>query len=134
MTGSQLPIGVVRTDGKENLLTAIEIAGTWDSSDPETRPAGARGRRLLRGRADAREPLSQAGRRGFQALVSPNFPRFGEVGVHVRFRRDLLLDRGERRVCWKALNPGVTVVHLIPGMTPEALSHQLCIPGFGRPC
>ena len=37
-TGSQLPIGVLRTDGKENLLTAIEIATKWDSSDPQRGP------------------------------------------------------------------------------------------------
>ena len=38
LTGSQLPIGVLRTDGKENLLTAIEIAAKWDSSDPQRGP------------------------------------------------------------------------------------------------
>mgnify|MGYP005663303219 FL=1 len=67
---------------------------------------------------------------GFQALVSPNFPDLAEVGVHVRFRRDHLLRPLGDAGLLEALDPGVTVVHLIPGMTPEALSHQLCIPGL----
>jgi L-asparaginase len=130
LTGSQLPIGVVRTDGKENLLTAIEIAGTWDSSDPERGPLVREvvvyfGDELMRGNRSHKQDAE-----GFQALVSPNFPALGEVGVHVRFRRDLLLrPRGEARL-FEELDAGVTVVHLIPGITPEALSHQLCIPGL----
>jgi L-asparaginase len=128
LTGSQLPIGVVRTDGKENLLTSIEIAGKWDSADPERGPLIREvviyfGDELIRGNRSHKQDAE-----GFQALLSPNFPALAEVGVHVRFRRDLLLrPRGEARLL-EDLNPGVTVVHLIPGMTPEALSHQLTIP------
>lgn len=130
LTGSQLPIGVVRTDGKENLLTSIEIAGKWDSADPERGPLIREvviyfGDELIRGNRSHKQDAE-----GFQALLSPNFPALAEVGVHVRFRRDLLLrPRGEARLL-EDLNPGVTVVHLIPGMTPEALSHQLTIPGL----
>ncbi|MCH1582612.1 MAG: asparaginase [Flavobacteriales bacterium] len=130
LTGSQLPIGVVRTDGKENLLTSIEIAGKWDSADPERGPLIREvviyfGDELIRGNRSHKQDAE-----GFQALLSPNFPALAEVGVHVRFRRDLLLrPRGEAELL-ENLNPGVTVVHLIPGMTPEALSHQLTIPGL----
>ena len=130
LTGSQLPIGVVRTDGKENLLTSIEIAGKWDSADPERGPLIREvviyfGDELIRGNRSHKQDAE-----GFQALQSPNFPALAEVGVHVRFRRDLLLrPRGEAELL-ENLNPGVTVVHLIPGMTPEALSHQLTIPGL----
>lgn len=130
LTGSQLPIGVVRTDGKENLLTAIEIAGKWDSADPERGPLVREvvvyfGDELLRGNRSHKQDAE-----GFQALVSPNFPALAEVGVHVRFRRDLLLrPRGEAQLL-EALHPGVTVVHLTPGITAEAVAHQLAIPGL----
>ena len=130
LTGSQLPIGVVRTDGKENLLTAIEIAGKWDSADPERGPLVREvviyfGDELLRGNRAHKQDAE-----GFQALVSPNYPALAEVGVHVRFRRDLLLrPRGEARLL-EDLNAGVTVIHLIPGITPEAVAHQLTIPGL----
>ncbi|MBL6618957.1 MAG: asparaginase [Flavobacteriales bacterium] len=130
ITGSQLPIGVMRTDGKENLLTAIEIAGKWDSADPERGPLIREvviyfGDDLLRGNR-----AHKADAEGFQALVSPNFPALAEVGVHVRFRRDLLLrPRGEAEL-HEELHTGVTIVHLIPGITPEAVAHQLAIPGL----
>ena len=53
---------------------------------------------------------------GFQALVSPNFPALAEVGVHVRFRRDLLLRPhvGEARL-HEVLDANVTIVHLTRG-------------------
>ena len=130
LTGSQLPIGVLRTDGKENLLTAIEIAAKWDSMDPERGPLVREvvvyfGDELLRGNRSHKQDAE-----GFQALVSPNFPALAEVGVHVRFRRDLLLrPRGEARLIGEC-DRGVTVVHLTPCMTAEALAHQLAMPGL----
>lgn len=130
ITGSQLPIGVVRTDGKENLLTAIEIAGKWDSGDPDRGPLVREvviyfGDDLLRGN---RAHKSDA--EGFQALSSPNFPALADVGVHVRFRRDLLLRPRGAAELREALETGVTVIHLFPGITHEAVAHQLAIPGL----
>jgi len=130
LTGSQLPIGVLRTDGKENLLTAIEIAAKWDSADPNRGPLVREvviyfGDELLRGNRAHKQDAE-----GFQAMTSPNFPALAEVGVHVRFRRDLLLrpvGEPELRV---DIDPNVTVVHVHPGLTAEALGHQLSQPGL----
>lgn len=129
-TGSQLPIGVLRTDGKENLLTAIEIATKWDSSDPQRGPQVREvviyfGDELIRGNRAHKQDAE-----GFQALVSPNFPALAEVGVHVRFRRDLLLRPvGEPRLN-EDLDSNVTIVHLTPALTAEALRHQLSQTGL----
>jgi len=130
LTGSQLPIGVVRTDGKENLLTAIEIAGKWDSTDPDRGPLVREvviyfGDDLLRGNRAYKQDAE-----GFQALVSPNYPALAEVGVHVRFRRDLLLRPRGAAALHEQLDTGVTIIHLVPGITPEAVAHQLAIPGL----
>lgn len=130
LTGSQLPIGVVRTDGKENLLTAIEIAGKWDSADPDRGPLVREvviyfGDDLLRGNRSHKQDAE-----GFQALVSPNYPALAEVGVHVRFRRDLLLRPRGAAALHEQLDTGVTIIHLVPGITPEAVAHQLAIPGL----
>ena len=81
LTGSQLPIGVLRTDGKENLLTAIEIAAKWDSGDPQRGPLVREvviyfGDELLRGNRAHKQDAE-----GFQAMTSPNFPALAEVGV-----------------------------------------------------
>jgi len=130
LTGSQLPIGVLRTDGKENLLTAIEIASRWDSSDPAQGPLVREvviyfGDELIRGNRSHKQDAE-----GFQALISPNFPALAEVGVHVRFRRDLLLrTKGEPKLN-EELDTNVTIVHLTPGLTPEAVRHQLSQPGL----
>lgn len=130
LTGSQLPIGVLRTDGKENLLTAIEIAAKWDSGDPERGPLVREvvvyfGDELLRGNRAHKQDAE-----GFQAMVSPNFPALAEVGVHVRFRRDLLLRPvGEPRLM-ENLETGVAIIHLMPGLRSEALRHQLAMPGL----
>ena len=130
LTGSQLPIGVVRTDGKENLLTAIEIAGKWDSTDPDRGPLVREvviyfGDDLLRGNRAHKQDAE-----GFQALVSPNYPALAEVGVHVRFRRDLLLRPRGAAALHEQLDTGGTIIHLVPGITPEAVAHQLAIPGL----
>ena len=130
LTGSQLPIGVLRTDGKENLLTAIEIAAKWDSGDPQRGPLVREvviyfGDELIRGNRAHKQDAE-----GFQAMTSPNFPALAEVGVHVRFRRDLLLRPVGDPACLVEVDPNVTVVHLHPGLTPGALRHQLAQPGL----
>ena len=130
LTGSQLPIGVLRTDGKENLLTAIEIASKWDSADPTRGPLVREvviyfGDELMRGNRAHKQDAE-----GFQALFSPNFPALAEVGVHVRFRRDLLLRPKGDAGLNEALDTNVTIVHLTPGLTSEALRHQLSQPGL----
>ncbi len=61
LTGSQLPIGELRTDGKENLMTAIEIAS---AKNAEGQPDGARGMHLLQRQADSRQPCHQDQCRG----------------------------------------------------------------------
>ena len=63
-------------------------------------------------------------------MISPNFPALAEVGVHVRFRRDLLLRPGGEARLYEELDTNVTIVHLTPGLTPEALRHQLSQPGL----
>ena len=130
LTGSQLPIGVLRTDGKENLLTAIEIAAKWDSGDPQRGPLVREvviyfGDELLRGNRAHKQDAE-----GFQAMTSPNFPALAEVGVHVRFRRDLLLRPVGEPGLRVDIDPNVTVVHLHPGLTADALRHQLSQPGL----
>lgn len=130
LTGSQLPIGVLRTDGKENLLTAIEIAAKWDSGDPQRGPLVREvviyfGDELLRGNRAHKQDAE-----GFQAMTSPNFPALAEVGVHVRFRRDLLLRAVGEPGLRVDIDPNVTVVHLHPGLTADALRHQLSQPGL----
>ena len=115
LTGSQLPIGTIRTDGRENLITAIEIASAKDKFNRSIVQEVAvyfeyqlyRGNRTHKANADH-----------FEAFVSANYPPLAEAGVHLKFNR---------RYCRKAnedtlqvhpkMNANITVLKLFPGIT-----------------
>ena len=114
LTGSQLPSGVPRTDAKENLITAIEIASSYRDGVPEVPEVAVyfeyqlyRGNRTHKANADH-----------FEAFVSANYPPLAEAGVYLKFNR---------RYCRKAkeeslqvhpkMNANITVLKLFPGIT-----------------
>lgn len=87
-TGSQLPINIIRTDGKENLLTSIEIALLEDS---EGRPAIRESAiyfeyKLYRGNRTYKHSSES-----FKAYSSPNYPLLGEAGLEIRLNHPYLL-------------------------------------------
>ena len=85
LTGSQLPIGKLRTDGKENLITAIEIAAAYDEDDKPIVPEVSvffhdkllRGNRITKASAD-----------GFDAFESFNYPHLASAGVEIEYRTE----------------------------------------------
>ncbi len=83
LTGSQLPIGTIRTDGKENLITAIEIAAAKDDTgQPRIREVAVYFEySLYRGNRCSKISANQ-----FEAFQSPNFPDLAVAGVHIDFR------------------------------------------------
>jgi L-asparaginase len=112
ITGSQIPLGVLRSDGRQNFLTAVLVAARDDVKEV----CLVFGSKILRG---ARAVKARAS--GFEAFLSPNAPALGEAGVEIeidesRLRRpefreiDLPLD----------LDARVGVLRLYPGM-PAAL-------------
>lgn len=87
LTGSQLPIGTIRTDAKENLITAIEIAAAHEDGRPMVPEVAVyfeyslyRGNRTVKVHAER-----------FEAFRSPNHPRLAEAGVHIRYDRNAVL-------------------------------------------
>lgn len=72
-TGSQLPVGMLRTDGRENLISAIEIAAARDSQGGALVPEVSIyfGGRLYRGNRSTKESAEH-----FNAFGSPNYPPF----------------------------------------------------------
>ena len=87
LTGSQLPIGEIRTDAKENLITALEIAASRNSDNTPTVPEVCiyfdyhlfRGCRATKVHADK-----------FDAFKSPNYPVLAEAGVDIKFNKDAI--------------------------------------------
>ena len=85
-TGSQLPIGVLRTDGKENLITAIEIAAARNNELPTVPEVCIYfDKKLMRGNRTTKTSAEN-----FDAFDSPNFPPLAEVGLHIRFNNNLI--------------------------------------------
>lgn len=116
LTGSQLPIGVLRTDGKENLITSIEIASSRDKIGLPMIPEvciyfqGS----LIRGNRSKKQSAEE-----FNAFTSPNYPALAKVGVHINWAHHHILfpKHNEPLQPHYQLCSDVTVLKLFPGIT-----------------
>lgn len=122
LTGSQLPIGDLRTDAKENLITAAQLASLK-----------RRGRsyinevclyfeyKLYRGNR-----TSKASADHFEAFSSPNFAPLATSGVHLDIEDQQLLPRPRRElIVHKKMNTAILIIHLYPGLSEELLTQIL---------
>lgn len=87
LTGSQLPIGTLRTDGKENLITAIEIAA---AKHPDGTPIVPEvciffENELMRGNR-----TTKINAENFNAFRSFNYPPLAKAGIHIRYNEHLI--------------------------------------------
>ena len=125
-TGSQLPIGVPRTDGKENLISAVEIAAAKDSNGHAMVPEVCicfdnvlmRGNRTTKKNSD-----------NFRAFRSENFPPLAEAGINIRYNDTLIRkpeDSNKRPVFHKNLDTRVSILKIHPGITPQVAKGILC--------
>lgn len=118
LTGSQLPIGEIRTDAKENLITALEIAATKEDGKalfPEV--SIYFDSQLFRGNRSIKYNSEK-----FEAFRSPNYPILAEAGVHLQFYRNYILKapKGELKLHTN-FNSNIGVLKLYPGITPQAV-------------
>jgi len=127
LTGSQLPIGLLRTDGKENLVTSIELAAACDPSGHAMVPEVAIyfSGRLLRGNRCTKQSAE-----GFNAFESYNYPALCDAGVNFRFNEPYILrpDYSRPLVPCLDMDPSVLVFSLFPGMQEEMFRSILQIP------
>ena len=86
-TGSQLPIGVPRTDGRENLISSIEIASAKDGEGHAMVPEVCIffGSQLIRGNRSIK-----ANAEAFKAFQSPNYPLLAESGINIRYNTECI--------------------------------------------
>jgi len=118
-TGSQLPIGQIRTDGKENLITAIEIAAMQNSEAkpivPEVCILFEDG--LFRGNRTHKKNAEY-----FEAFDSPNYPGLANVGIGINFNNQNILPIPAKALqVHKKFDENVHVLHLFPGIQPQAV-------------
>lgn len=122
-TGSQLPIGVLRTDGKENLITAIQLAALEKAGEPYIQEVAIYfGSTLYRGNRTHKYSAED-----FNAFHSPNLPALADVGIHMHFRHELLLRPREKAPFQVALEmeEKVAVLKLFPGIS-EMVVRGIC--------
>src|SRR5690606_12138322 len=92
-TGSQLPIGDLRTDAKENLITGIQIAGLQKQGKPVISEVGLYFEYKLY-RANRTTKINAA---HFQAFSSPNYPALAESGVFLSVNHNALCKTNRRK-------------------------------------
>ncbi len=128
-TGSQLPIGDLRTDAKENLITAIQIASAVDKNGfPMVTEVGLYFEyKLYRANRTTKINAEQ-----FEAFTSPNYPPLAESGVHLKFKKNKLLrpDRNSKLVVRKKLIDNLVILKLFPGITEQIVKNIFEIHGL----
>lgn len=127
-TGSQLPIGMPRTDGKENLISAVEIAASKDSEGHACVPEVCIcfDNKLLRGNRTSKVDAEE-----FKAFRSPNLPPLAEAGISIRYNKSLIIkpkDWNTRPIFHYELNTKVSILKIHPGITPQVVRNILCGP------
>jgi L-asparaginase len=122
ITGSQLPVGEVRTDAKENLITAIEIAATKINGLPAVSEVAVYfDYFLFRGNRVTKMNSSK-----FEAFQSVNFQPLAEAGVHLKFNEHLLLKPSMKALkVYTKLDDQIGVAQIYPGMSKAWFVSQL---------
>ena len=118
-TGSQLPIGEIRTDAKENLITALEIASAKKDGKPRVPEVCVYfDYQLFRGNRSIKYSSSQ-----FEAFASPNYPLLAEAGVHLHFHdANILTCNNCPLKVHKQLESSIAVLKLYPGIDESTVS------------
>ena len=118
LTGSQLPIGMIRTDGKENLITAIEIAAAKEKRKSIVSEVCIYFEyQLYRGNRTHKFNSEH-----FQAFQSANYPVLAEAGVHLKYNYSALKKgKAQKLKVHTALDPNIIILKVFPGITQNAV-------------
>ena len=127
-TGSQLPVGVLRSDAKENLLTAIEIAAAKDENGNAIVPEVTlyMDGELYRGNRATKRNAEH-----FSAFNSYNYPALARAGVHITYNRQLIEPIGNTARplhVFDRFDTRVAILKLFPGITEEVVASVLNSP------
>lgn len=128
LTGSQLPIGMIRTDGKENLITAVEIAAArHDGASLVPEVCIYFDFKLYRGNRSEKRDASQ-----FSAFHSVNYPELAVAGVDIKYRHEFIYQPGNQGIV--KVNTGfddhVVILKIFPGINQTVMESVLNTPGL----
>jgi len=128
-TGSQLPIGQLRTDGKENLITSIEIAAARHQDGTAIVPEVGIffNGHLLRGNRTTKQSAD-----GFNAFESFNYPHLVDAGVNILYHEDRMLrpDFAKPMRPHFRLDNNVIIFSLFPGIREDLIRHIIATPNL----
>ena len=123
-TGSQIPIGVLRTDGRENLITAIEIAVAKDNKGRAAVPGVSLyfQNRLFRGNRTTKQSAEE-----LSAFASNNYPPLAEVGLSIHSNEQFIArpKSGAEFKVDTALEREVAIIKIFPGLTESVFRAML---------
>jgi len=128
LTGSQLPIGDLRTDAKENLITSIQMAALREQDRPVVQEVCLYFENTLyRGNRTTKMSAEQ-----FRAFDSPNYPVLGTSGVHLKIHQEYLWrPKGQKSLqVHTALDNRVGLLKIFPGIHPDWVRTLLEAPGL----
>lgn len=129
LTGSQLPIGVLRTDGKENLMTSIEIASTLDKNGNPLVPEVCIffENHLMRGNRTTKMSAEN-----FNAFRSFNYPVLAEAGIHIKYNNVQIHLNHEKPILKPhyLLDTNIAILKLFPGIHENVVAAILAIDGL----
>ena len=129
LTGSQLPIGQLRTDGKENLITSIEIASAKHPDGRAIMPEVGIyfNGHLMRGNRTTKQSADN-----FNAFESFNYPHLADAGVNISYREDLILkpDYSKPMTPHFRLDNNVIVFTIFPSIREDLVRHVIATPNL----
>lgn len=128
LTGSQLPIGKLRTDGKDNLITSVEIAAAQKNGRALIAEVCIYFENLLyRGNRTTKQNAEQ-----FDAFRSGNYPSLAEVGVHIRYN-EAAFHKPNRTGLFRVhsqMDTNVAILKIFPGIQPQFVNSVLNTEGL----
>lgn len=127
-TGSQLPIGMLRSDAKENMLTAIEIATAYENGKPIVPEVCIFFEdNLFRGNRTTKKNAEH-----FNAFNSYNYPPLAKAGVHIKYFRSYIHynDKDLKLKVRTKTDQNVAILKLFPGITQQTVDAILNIPNI----
>lgn len=127
LTGSQLPLGMVRTDGRDNILTAIEIAAEHKDGKPRIREvciyfdnALYRGNRTYKANAEL-----------FNAFASPNFHKMAKVGVDITYNEEFIQHPEDSNlIVHSNFDNNIALLKIFPGVSTNMVRSIISIPNL----
>jgi L-asparaginase len=122
LSGSQLPIGEIRTDARENMMTALEIASAkQDGISIIQEVCILFDNKLFRGNRSFKYNSAK-----FEAFRSPNYPVLVEAGIHLQYNTDALLNNIDKEfILHTKLDNRVAVLKLFPGISAQTIKAVL---------